>query len=58
MFLKEIFRTKQIITTHSDVGWKPTRPIFHERSGSRDEHEEHEDISRGETRENHSKQQD
>ena len=25
-----------------DVGWNPIRPIFHERSGSREEHEEHE----------------
>ena len=37
-----------------DVGWNPRWPIFHERSGSRNEHEEHEEK----TRENHSNQQD
>ena len=37
-----------------DVGWNPNRPIFHERSGSREEHEEHEGGKRetqGETQE-------
>ena len=36
-----------------DVGWNPIWTIFHERSGSREEHEEHEEKSRGEIRENH-----
>ena len=30
-----------------DVGWELHRPIFHERSGSRDEHEEHEEGNEG-----------
>ena len=30
-----------------DVGWNPIWPIFHERSGSRDEHEEHEGKHEG-----------
>ena len=39
----------------ADVGWNPRWPIFHERSGTRDEHEEHEgknkENTRGNTRE-------
>ena len=35
-----------------DIGWNPNRPIFHERSGSRDEHEEHEGEKRENTRGN------
>ena len=31
----------------ADVGWNPNRTIFHERSGSRDEHEEHEEGNEG-----------
>ena len=38
-----------------DVGWNPIRPIFQERSGSREEHEEHgeeqREIIRGNTQE-------
>ena len=35
-----------------DVGWNPIRPIFHERSGSHEEHEEHKGkITKGDTRE-------
>ena len=30
-----------------DVGSNPNRPIFHERSGSREEHEEHEGENEG-----------
>ena len=30
-----------------DVGWNPNRLIFHERSGSRDEHKEHEEANKG-----------
>ena len=31
----------------TDVGWNPIRPVFHERSGSREEHEEHEGNHKG-----------
>ena len=30
-----------------DVGWNPRWPIFHKRSGSREEHEEHEGENEG-----------
>ena len=30
-----------------DVGWNPRWPIFHEKSGSREEHEEHEGNHEG-----------
>ena len=32
---------KLIVDEANDVGWNPRWPIFHERSGSREEHEEH-----------------
>ena len=40
---------KRVIFSKSDIGWNPNRPIFHERSGSRDEHEEHEGKHEGKT---------
>ena len=30
-----------------DVGWNPNRPIFHEKSGSREEHKEHKEGNEG-----------
>ena len=50
---KKFLRTRKIMVMHSnergecDVGWNPNHPIFHERSGSRDEHEEHEEGNEG-----------
>ena len=38
----------------TDVGWNPRWPIFHERSRSHDEHEEHEGKTWRGTQENHS----
>ena len=35
-----------------DVGYNPSGPIFHERSGSRDEHEEHEGENEGKYKRN------
>ena len=58
VILKNCLHTQRIMVMHSnergecDVGWNPNHPIFHERSGSREEHKEHEGETRGITRGN------